>query len=216
MKGLHRPFFVMIFLMQVSAEIRYWWRNGAPNGLADWFAAGEFRPGGGITRVDEYLRQPGQAELGIKRRGEKPGVEIKGLVALGQDRSPEPFSGRVEIWSKWSSAVLRIDPAAAIAISKQRWLRKFDTGAEAAREIALDERESPASGEPLPREGCNFEWTILRLPDGVQWWTLGLEAFGSLNSVERNLERAIAAVAAREPPQLRPDLVASYPAWLNR
>ena len=201
--------------MQVSAEIRYWWRNAAPAGLADWFSAGEFPPGGGGTRVDEYLKQPGQVELGIKRRGEKPGVEIKGLVALGRERTAGPFPGRVEIWSKWTSAVLRIDPA-AIAISKQRWLRKFDTGAGAAREVALDERESPASGEPLPHEGCNAEWTILRRPDGVQWWTLGLEAFGPLDSVVRNFETGIAALATRQPPELRPDLVASYPAWLNR
>lgn len=202
--------------MQVSAEIRYWWRGSAPARLADWFAAGEFPPGGGGTRVDEYLKQPGHAELGIKRRGEKPGVEIKGLVALGRERTAEPFSGHVEIWSKWTSSVLRIDPAAAVAISKQRWLRKFDTSAGAAREIALDERESPASGEPLPREGCNVEWTILRPPDGVRWWTLGFEAFGSLFSVEQNLELAIAAMAARRPPELRPDTIASYPAWLDR
>lgn len=203
--------------MQVSAEIRYWWRDAAADGLADWFSAGDFPPGGGATRVDEYLRQPGQAELGIKRRGEKPGVEIKGLVGLGRERAAaDSFRGQVEIWSKWTSAAPQIDPVAAIAISKQRWLRKFDTGAGAAREIALDERESPASGEPLPREGCNVEWTILRLPDGARWWTLGFEAFGSLGSVERNLEIGIAAMAARHPPELRFDMIASYPAWLNQ
>ena len=202
--------------MQVSAEIRYWWRNAEPGGLAEWFSAGDFAPGGGAARVDEYLRQPGQAELGIKRRGEKPGVEIKGLVALGRERAAEPFPGQVEIWCKWASAAIRIDPAAAIAISKQRRLRKFATEAGEAREIALDARELPASGEPLPAAGCNVEWTALRLPDGALWWTLGFEAFGPLGSVERHLEMGIAAMAARHPPELKPDLVASYPAWLNR
>ncbi len=38
--------------------------------------------GGGLTRVDEYLCDVNQVELGLKCRGGQKGVEAKGLVAV--------------------------------------------------------------------------------------------------------------------------------------
>ena len=208
--------------MQVSAEIRYWWRKSEASRIEKWFHEGRCPPGGGETRIDEYLKDPGQMELGIKRRGAqpgaeiKPGVEIKGLVARCERLPDTPFPGQVEIWTKWSSASLQLDPPATIAVTKQRWMRKFDTGSGTAREIPLDSSERSAARDPLPKDGCNVEFTSLRLPDGDPWWTLGFEAFGELYSVERSLRIAMAEMASRQPPAILPALVASYPAWLDR
>jgi hypothetical protein len=58
--------------MQVSAEIRWFWRDAPPAGLEDWFrdAGVHGCPADDEeTRTDVYLREPGQVELGLKRRG---------------------------------------------------------------------------------------------------------------------------------------------------
>jgi hypothetical protein len=56
-------------------------------------------PGGGLLRLDEYLSDPNQCELGIKRRGGKKGVEVKGLVTHAEQQlAAGPFVGPIEIW----------------------------------------------------------------------------------------------------------------------
>src|SRR4051794_7060617 len=98
--------------MQVSAEIRWFWTKQAPH-FAAWFLDSNYFPcpagGGSRTRTDIYLRDPSQAELGLKRRGNKDesGVEVKVLVAVMRNSlTGEPFSGDVEIWTKCASASL--------------------------------------------------------------------------------------------------------------
>ena len=117
--------------MPVSAEIRWFWRHEPSPGLKAWFcnAEGQFcSAGGGETRVDEYLRDPDQVELGIKRRGGKKGVEVKGLVAINRGGlAVEPFTGPIEIWAKWTSEPLELQSTLTVSIKKRRWLRKFDT-----------------------------------------------------------------------------------------
>jgi hypothetical protein len=205
--------------MQVSAEIRWFWRDAPPAGLQDWFrdGGGEFcAAGGGQTRVDEYLLDTGQAELGIKRRGGKPGVEVKGLVTEGwADLDVAPFVGAIELWCKWTSEPLQLPARQTVATEKRRWLRKFDGAASGLREMALDPRESPLDDRPLPALGCNVELTRVALPSGTIWWTLGFEAFGPVRTLERDLRGAAAALAARRPPLFAQGLLASYPAWLR-
>src|SRR5678815_5321035 len=94
--------------MFISAESRWFWRESLPAGLEDWFRSTGFSPGGGIVRIDEYLLDAGNPELGVKKRGGKNGVEIKGLVET-RSALPAPFHGRVQIWSKWSSEAVTID-----------------------------------------------------------------------------------------------------------
>jgi hypothetical protein len=177
--------------MQVSAEARWFWSASAPERLEEWFCGKHpdgIAAGGGKERRDDYLRDPNQNELGIKRRGEKPGVEVKGLVSSGPtDLSLEPFVGPIEIWSKWTSEALRINPALTIVTRKLRWLRKFDTAHGSPREIEVDEYEKIQ--EPLPQNGCNVELTHLTMPDDEHWFTLGFEAFGSLADVEQPATR---------------------------
>jgi hypothetical protein len=204
--------------MQVSAESRWFWRGSAPERLEEWFCGKHpdgIPAGGGKERRDDYLRDPNQNELGIKRRGEKPGVEVKGLVSSRPaDLSAEPFVGPIEIWSKWTSEALNIDLALTIVTRKLRWLRKFDTGDGSPREMKVDEDEKIQ--EPLPQNGCNVELTRLTMPDEEQWFTLGFEAFGSLADVENSLQRVAEVMANRRPPKLTGAICLSYPQFLKR
>ena len=201
--------------MIVSAEMRWFWPGECPDRFDAWFQAGSRPPGLG-SREDEYLYERGQTELGIKRRGEKPGIEIKGLVAvLPRSRDPAPFAGAIEIWCKWpSAATLRNSPT--VKMNKKRWLRKFDMSGAEPVEIPLLKDDAPADHRPFPQEGCNVELTRIALERGEVWWTFGFEAFGDLSSVERNLHAALALMAERRPPPIAPGERLSYPAWLDR
>jgi len=204
--------------MQVSAEIRWFWAEPAEAAKCrDWFWSSEAfggKPGGGKERVDEYLWDKGQTELGIKRRGGKPGLEMKGLVARGVSGFQlGSLSGPVDIWTKWSteSADLQLSPS--LRIAKVRWLRKWSTDAGVVRELALRADEQPFDA-PAFSTGCNLEFTEIRLPAGGQWWTLGFEAFGELSTVAHSLELAAKLLARRSAPGFPAGRCASYPAWI--
>src|SRR5262249_49154880 len=117
--------------MQVSAEIRWFWKNALPPLIEDWFRRRDKEgcpADGGRLRLDEYLRDQTQAELGVKRRAGKKGVEVKGLVDREvQKLNAAPFTGPVEIWAKWTSEALEVDSGTAVKTIKRRWLRKFST-----------------------------------------------------------------------------------------
>jgi hypothetical protein len=203
--------------MQLSAEIRWFWRHIPPAGLEEWFHSADMHgcaAGGGERRTDEYLRDPGQGELGVKRRGKKPGVEVKGLVAAVPDGlTTAPFCGPIEIWNKLSTHVLTFQDS--VSTEKQRWLRKFDTSGAAPEEIHLGEDEQPKDpDQPLPALGCNVEFTRVTCGEEV-WWTLGFESFGPLQTVEESLRVVATLLATRRPPDPGSDaLRASYPVWL--
>jgi hypothetical protein len=203
--------------VQVSAESRWFWRLSAPNGWLDWFCQADFHgfpAGGGKERRDNYLRDANQTELGIKLRGGKPGIEVKGLVSrVSGGLLTEPFIGPIELWTKWTSGALELNPASTIVTEKIRWIRKFDTQSGSPRELQVDEEEI---GEPFPDRGCNMDFTRLILPDGELWWTLGFEAFGKLDDLEDSLRNVVAATALRRPPGLGDAVSLSYPAFLKQ
>ena len=198
--------------MLVSAELRWFWRDSVPPAVEAWFREREIPAGGGKSRTDEYLVDRSQIELGLKKRGEKPGIEIKGLVGIRR-MVAIPFDGRVQIWSKWTSESLTIDHLTRVAVHKTRWLRKYDTAGPDVIEIELDEDERPRSSpEKLPERGCHFEVVSLEVDGSTAWASVGFEAFGDLSTVENSLDRTLRHVAmATELPAGRE---LSYPGWL--
>lgn len=206
--------------MLVSAEIRWFWPNDPPIGLEEWFLSTKNHPyvagGGAEGRCDRYLRDKRQKELGIKIRGTKPGVEIKGLVAIVSDSlAAQPFIGDIEIWSKWTSESIELQPNSTIAVEKQRWLRKFSTSASLApHEIQLTADETPLN-EALPERGCNVELTRIKLPNDDIWWTFGFEAFGGLLTAAEDLQVVANILVGRHALCLSKGILASYPAWLS-
>ena len=203
--------------MQVSAEIRWFWPTACPERIDTWFRTGPMPPGGGSTREDEYLHEPGQIELGLKRRGEQPGIEVKGLVAVPpQPSDAVPFVGPIQIWCKWQSSALTLRDLPTVRTKKIRWLRKFDTGRGMPTEIPLGDDEAPKDRRPLPQHGCNVELTRIEPRAEDVWWTLGFEAFGHVFSVERSLRSTLSVMTSSGPPNLYGGELLSYPAWLSR
>lgn len=206
--------------MHVSAEIRLFWHEEPPRGFKEWLlGTGPHGTavGGGNTRVDEYLSDPEQSELGLKVRGDKTGVEVKGLIAvIRDDLRVSPFRGPIELWAKWTSEVLQFNSVPTVSTEKQRWLRMFDTSMITPVELPLDSDEQPLRGQLLPVRGCHVELAKVRLlPTEDIWWTYGFEAFGTLETVENSLRAVAKVLAARHEPALGHPLVASYPAWLS-
>jgi hypothetical protein len=202
--------------MGVSAEVRWFWATECPDQFDAWFQAGSLSPGVGC-REDEYLHERGQTELGIKRRGWKPGIELKGLVTiLPQSRDSMPFVGAVQIWCKWELSALTLRDLPTVKIKKKRWLRKFDMTGTQPMEIPMAKDEVLTNERPLPPQGCNVELTRIELQREQVWWTFGFEAFGDLSSIERNLRAALSVMAERRPPSFAPGDLLSYPAWLDK
>jgi len=205
--------------MLISAEIRWFWRDTAPEGLEDWFSGAAGHPnaaGGGGTRTDDYLRDTTQSELGIKRRGGRKSIEIKGLVSVLQEGlDAGPLVGEIELWAKWISGAVDLESDATIAVGKRRMFRKFDTSGPLPEEVLLGPDEAPIGGRQWPSRGCNAELTRVTLERGDVWWTFGLEAFGTLSTVERDLRAVADVLSSRRPPELPEGLLASYPAWLK-
>lgn len=183
--------------MLLSAEIRLFWSDPQPTGLEAWFmdaANHGSAPDGPEERTDIYLADPNQTELGVKTRGEKPGLEIKGLIAVpGDTLAFASYEIPIELWSKWSSEPLAFDTKTGIQLDKTRWLRRFDI----------------ATGH-----GCHVEWTIVRTRAGVTHWTLGVEAFGPLPAIQQTLRSTVRAINSRNPPPAPGAQPSSYPAWL--
>ena len=203
--------------MQVSAEIRWFW-NSKPSIVQNWFCGGNFAPGGGETRDDVYLLDASQSELGVKKRGKKSGVEIKGLVGHAQvgDPGPWPAASQPEIWCKWSSSAIDISTFATITTVKVRWLRKFDTSSGAANEVKLGPDEMPTSGG-LPEQGCNVEFTQIAIAGRPEnWWTLGFEAFGEIETVAYNLRTTLKGMKPPGQASFDSSELLSYPAWLSK
>jgi hypothetical protein len=205
--------------MEVSAEIRWFWRGAGPRELKEWFtnpSVHTCRAGGGNLRTDAYLPDPEQADLGIKLRGNKTGVEVKGLVAtLAEGCHNYPFIGQIEIWTKWSSGALSLG-AGLVLINKRRWLRKFDCTGPEFREVALNLEELPIGRCRLPDEGCNVEYTEISGKGIRPWVSFGFEAFGTLDTVAACLRQTAARLSLLHPPALADGWIASYPTWLQR
>jgi hypothetical protein len=103
-----------------------------------------------------------------------------------------------------------------VAVTKTRWLRKFDTSKYVRSEIPLGANEKPTPGYSLPVQGCNVELTEVEMAGHAErWWTLGFEAFGDLECVSTNLTLTL---LPEKPLLLRivgSGAFLSYPAWLR-
>lgn len=183
--------------MLLSAEIRVFWCDRKPADLETWFmdvAVHGSPPLGPEERTDIYLADPKQTELGVKTRGQNPGLEIKGLIATpGETLAFASYQIPIELWSKWSSETLAFDMKSGIELHKKRWLRRFDI----------------ATGQ-----GCNIEWTIVRTRAREACWTLGFEAFGPLPAIQQTLRSTVRLMSERNPPSAPGAAARSYPAWL--
>jgi hypothetical protein len=200
--------------MFVSAEIRWFYPDECPTNLHRWFGEMSPAPGGGKLRIDEYLSQTNQSEVSIKKRGGKPGVEIKGLIAVCRSELV-PFAPYVELWCKWRLHASALEMTKRMIIQKTRWIRTYDTSGAAIVEIPLQADEKPLNGQPLPQQGCNVEISKIQIAEEPrQWWTLGFEAFGDLDSAPGNLLKTTQYLIAYSFPLPICGEFLNYPSWL--
>jgi hypothetical protein len=200
--------------MFVSAEIRWFYPDECPTNLHRWFGEMSPAPGGGKLRIDEYLSQTNQSEVSIKKRGGKPGVEIKGLIAVCRSELV-PFAPYVELWCKWRLQASALEMTKRMIIQKTRWIRTYDTSRAAIVEIPLQADEEPLNGQPLPQQGCNVEISKIQIAEEPrQWWTLGFEAFGDLDSAPGNLLKTTQYLIAHSFPLPICGEFLNYPSWL--
>ena len=125
--------------MRLTAEIRWFWPDRPPQQFHGWFVgagAAWTAAGSTKTRVDQYLRDPDQDSLGIKKRG-RGDVEIKGLISR-RDKHLD-FAGctsPIELWAKWASRTLDLDGPAIHTRGKEALEASFSVHAGAISELA--------------------------------------------------------------------------------
>jgi hypothetical protein len=164
-------------------------------------------------REDRYLADPSVAELGVKIKG---GIELD-LKAFRGSRGelviPGGGRGLLEVWEKWrfpldAVSLPSVDGSGWLAIRKVRRRRSFRLSEDRVVERPVSEADLP---------GCSVELTEFDV-GGEPWWTLGLEANGDPDALERSL-RATAESLFRDPlpDGLRLDLgdSMSYARWLG-
>jgi hypothetical protein len=193
--------------MAISAELRWFREDSVPVEVRDWFRRA-YQPIREDPRVDVYLLTSSR-DLGVKLRQQR--IEIKQRIEV---QAPEMFrpgiEGRLERWIKWSCALgEKHSPMPAeedhwLPVKKERLLKKF--------EVTEDDRIEPAA-TPVD-QGCNVELTSLDVR-GQAWWSLGLEAFGSAERVERNLRRVLRVVLSDPSfPLFEASRSFGFPEWL--
>ena len=205
--------------MLITAEIRWFWPDDASTSRLDWFVSSQ-RHGGPpaepAARVDRYLVDGVQPELGIKLRGGRSGVEIKGLVdARAAVLSSPPFDGAIEIWSKWWTVDIGLDAGRTVEVEKRRWVRAFDSTGPKPVEVSELVPAWYLGTAEMPARGCNVEVTRVAGPEGEVWWTIGFEAYGALSTVVEDLVAVAGVMAVRRPPEMSDAVCQSYPAWLG-
>jgi hypothetical protein len=141
-------------------------------------------------------------------------VEIKGLIAVCRSELV-PFAPYVELWCKWRLQASALEMTKRTIIQKTRWIRTYDTSRAAIVEIPLQADEKPLNGQPLPQQGCNVEISKIQIAeDPRQWWTLGFEAFGDLDSAPRNLLKTAQFLITLSFPLPICGEFLNYPSWL--
>lgn len=183
---------------ELTAEMRFWWRAGAPAAVSDWFAA--IGPIGEESRTDIYCRT-GSPSLGLKRRGGEGasgGLELKGLLAEIDAELPAP----VQLWLKCTAPQVELPADGLVAVEKTRRLRRFQVASGKVSELSRDH----------PAGDCTVELGSARQEGGPRWASLCLEARADLGEELRNL---LAVWRWLEPPPcLAEARIASYPAWI--
>lgn len=196
-----------------TVEVRWFYRGKIPGEVWDWFQGAGEAVKAQPSRVDAYLRLPGNERLGIKVREGR--LEIKQREEVyGVHRFQEMVEGVVEGWRKWGFPMgdrpvwLTEDEAVWIEVRKKRWMRVYTLEDEIVREIAWDS---------FPVIGCGWEVAEVGLVEmEEEWWSLGFEAFGDEEKLKDTLLAVVGHVLGLgKPPAFEADDSYGYPGWMG-
>jgi hypothetical protein len=192
-----------------TLEVRWIHRGAAPDAMIEWLDLFDVLL---ERREDRYLVDPSAPDLGIKIR-DAVQLDLKAFRGgLGDLSVLDVGRGRLQLWEKWSfplseSSVPSADALGWLTLEKTRRRRSF----EVAEDVAV---ERPVDRAGLP--GCSIEVTEIVVGEGL-WWTLGFEATGGRETLERNLHATVRHVCRGPAPDttlldLRHSM--SYLGWL--
>lgn len=198
-----------------TVEVRWFFRGEIPPDVLSWFLKGLRQSAQTQARIDHYLIIADGEKLGLKLREGR--IEVKQLQRrLGAMPFLERVAGIAEHWRKWSFALageagvpsgLPVPALGWVGVSKERRLLRY--------RITGDQELVSISPARYPDQGCDLELTKVRVA-GSEWWTLGLEAFGSEQNLQELLSVAAGQLlAATEPPSLTVQDSYGYPRWLQ-
>ena len=166
--------------------------------------------------MDRYVPQRGEPDISLKRRGDKPDFEVKGLVTTRRSPELEPLAPHIEIWCKWPCTIPGVKTD-AYSGSKQDALATKIRYLEicAVRDTSRFKRKT-SQGYSLSAQGCNVELTEIEIVGHAGTsWTLGFEAFGDLEGVSTNLTLVVLPDKPALACLVASGVFLSYPAWLR-
>lgn len=190
-----------------TLEVRWVLPGLLDEGMVRWF--GRLSPRT-EQRHDLYLVSPQVQGLSLKiRGGARLEVKVRERDA-GIFDLPGRARGGMEYWRKWSFPLASQSEVAPTSVD---W-----------RRVGKRRRVSSFSASALHRlarlpdeDGCTVELTEIVLGSHA-WWTLGFEAYGPPDGLQRTLEATARLVFSEAPPgglQLRAEDALSYSEWLR-
>ena len=195
-----------------TSEVRWFAVGPLPLAVQDWFTSG-----GTVGRVEDRhdtYQLHGLNEIGAKRR-DRGTLEVKVRRTLGDTVVlGHGLEGRLEEWSKWDPGegvgIWQSPDAPWIDVRKVVFTRSF---MPTDQEIIL-----PANHRVRLFAGCDIEVAAVTV-DGIETWTLALEAFGPDTGRLRALMSAWGTLLARSPLSIdfgsSFDRACGYPEWLD-
>lgn len=228
--------------MQPSMEARWFWPRQLPTAVRDWwvernhhYPTHHFQPTV-ESRKDWYLRLPQHTDLSIKlRQGQ---IEVKQRICdRGLQLLAPSIHGQVGQWAKWSFPLAeaattlqqRFDQKEQwIAVEKTRQSKTYhlvdngttEAGTKTGTETAIALTTSGNAFDQQQDAGCSVEIAeVIAL--NQRWFTLGIEAFGSVDTVASVFDGVCPSIFAYNKLEgintklvLEPAHSRSYPQWL--
>ncbi|NJO39861.1 MAG: hypothetical protein HC769_22955 [Cyanobacteria bacterium CRU_2_1] len=198
-----------------TMEVRWFLRGAIPDSIREWFLRESIAPSDPESREDWYVALPNCADVGIKLRQGK--IEIKKRMShRGVQKLSKRSKGRVEKWVKWSFETnSKNQELPDILTPETAWIAVKKTRQQQVYEVATNGDVRAIESGTQVKQGCSLEIAELFIQD-QDWFSLGFEAFGQDDTVEKSLERVTDRVLKRFdffPLKARYSL--SYPKWLK-
>jgi hypothetical protein len=195
-----------------TSEVRWFARGPLPPDVQDWFTGG--RTVGSVEeRLDTYQLHE-LNDIGVKRRYGTT-LEVKVRRTFGPSLNlGDGLEGRIEEWSRWEPAeddgIWQSPDTPWIDVHKVIYTRSF---MPTDREVML-----PAIHANRLFAGCDIEIAEVTV-DGIDTWSLALEAFGPTTPRQRALASSWRTFQAHSPSNenlgFAFDLACGYPEWLR-
>jgi hypothetical protein len=204
-------------VMLTTSEIRWFDQGKVPPAIENWFTANVLKENCQKleNREDWYLQIPGCEYLGVKLRQQRLETKLR-VAELGILQLRNNVLAAPEQWLKSTCEDAKLENLiTSEVIARGQWVKVEKVRSQIRYLVADDRSLTPASTEQNSPEGCNIELTELIINQTL-WWTLGLEASGTEDNLNFNLETVAKKLFQTFPEQgLNLGNSYAYPKWLS-